>query len=453
MAQEALLGGEEGEETPFTFTGYRSGKMISKRCSNGPTRLITLWIGLLLMAGAILYSTAKSAIRPVFGQVSAPGAAGSTALLEQQASAFAPFLDVVPSQDGTALFVKAGGVGRLDGAVFLNVGIGPGHDKDSYTMVYSDTDHVYATTALGFTPGTGASGPLSITTTTGLDTGTVDFYRAYVPASSLQTIRSVDGNLQLTLVGTDTLPADTYVVIVPGFAPPGPLPPGHRLVGSPYSVRAAGALLVTNRPMDLRFYYDEATLAGADPHTLAVFAWDAFHQRWERLGGRLFHAQRYLTVVTSRFTTYALMSTPVWRDDFDDFSGLDLAGSVNVTLGGSPDEQGVVLVNTPGEGTLLSQPITPSIAIAAWESLTFTAVVSPPTTTLAVDLLDLNGTVLLTHVVSRTRLDHLDPRRYPALRLRATLSSTVAGVTPRLDLWALSWQVATHQVYLPVVLR
>ena len=427
--------------------------MISKHRPNGYTRLITLLLGLLLMTGATLYSTAKSAVRPVAGQVPAPEPTGGAPPLKQQASALAPFLDVVPSQDGTALFIKAGGVGKLDGDVFLNVGIGPGHDKDSYTMVYSDTDQLYTTTAPGFTPGTGASGPLSITTTTGLDTGTVDFYRAYVPASTLQTIRSVDGNLQLTLVGTDTLPADTYVVIVPGFAPPGPPPLGHRLVGSPYSVRAAGALLVTNRPMDLRFYYDETTLAGADPHTLAIFAWDAFHRRWERLGGRLFSAQRYLTVATSRFTTYALMSTPVWRDDFDDFSGLDPAGSANVTLGGSPDEQGVVLANTPGEGTILSQPITPSMAIAAWGSLTFTAVVSPPTATLTVDLLDLNGTVLLTHVVSRTRLSHLDPHQYPVLRLRATFSSTVAGATPRLDLWELSWQVAAYQVYLPVVLR
>jgi hypothetical protein len=46
-------------------------------------------------------------------------------------------------------------------------------------------------------------------------------------------------------------------------------------VGSAYSVRASGAVLVADRPMSLRLYYNEITLAGADPHTLAIFAWDA----------------------------------------------------------------------------------------------------------------------------------------------------------------------------------
>lgn len=219
---------------------------------------------------------------------------------------FAPFLDVVPLQDGTGLFISAGGVGELGGTVFANIGIGPGHYKGSTSMVYSGT--VYIATIGDFTPNTGASGPLSITTTLGLNSGEVDFNRAYVPASTIQTISSIDGNLQLSVVSTDTMIYDTYIAVVPGFAPPGPPPQGHRLVGSVYSVRAAGTLLTTPEPMSLRIYYNNTILAGADPHTLAILAWDAFNQRWNNLGGTLFSTQQYLSVATSRFTTYALMA-------------------------------------------------------------------------------------------------------------------------------------------------
>ena len=393
-------------------------------------------ISLILLAWAPWHSTAKPESAPV-------GIYPFTS--------FAPFLDIVPSQDGTELYISAGGVGELGGMVFVNIGIGPGHDKHSYTMVYSGTAQAYVATATGFTPKVDDYGPINITTTLGLETGIVDFKRAYVPATTIQTIQSVDGNLELALVSTDTIPFDTYIAIVPSYAPPGPPPPGHRLVGSSYSVRAAGALLATEKPMSLRMYYHETTLAGADPHTLDIFAWDAYDKLWYPLGGRLSYYHRYLSAPTCRFTTYALMTTPAWRDDFDDFSGLD--DTRNVTLGlheGYPEL--LVLSSAATTGTAVSRPITPTGPFAGWGSLTFTATAVPPTTTLTVDVLSLDGSVVLTDVAAKTDLVSFDPIQYPALKLRVRLSSTVAGETPALDEWRLTWRVEEYRVYLPVVL-
>ncbi|MFQ5340108.1 MAG: hypothetical protein ACE5F6_01030 [Anaerolineae bacterium] len=367
-------------------------------------------------------------------------------------SSLALFLDIVPSLDGTELFISAGGVGELSGRVFANVGIGPGSHERSYTMVYSDTVQSYIGTAVGFTPGMNASAPLNITTTTGLDTGAVEFNRAYVPASTTQIIRSTDGNLELRLVSADTITYDTYVAVVPSFAPPGPAPLGHRLIGSTYSVRAAGALLETDRPMNLRLYYNETLLGGPDPHTLAIFAWDAAHRRWDRLGGRLFSDWRYLSVATCRFTTYALMTTSVWHDDFDDFSGLDAAEFNNVTLGGTLEDGALVLATTPGSGTAISRPIMPTMPIDSWGRLTFAGRVDPPTTTLRVDVLGADGAQLLAGVASGASLDRIDPAEHPSLRLRVTLSSTAAGETPALTAWDLRWRVG-KRLYLPLIGR
>ena len=428
-----------------------------------------LLASLILLAGFPGHSTAKLESTPVTPQDVSNDSLGSLASVGESplkrgvhhpASAFAPFLNIVPSQDGTELYISAGTIGELGGTAFVNIGIGPTHDKGSYTMVYSDTGQAYVATATGFTPNTGASGPINITTTLGLDTGAVDFNRAYVPASTIQTIGSIDGNLELTLVSTDTVTFDTYVAIVPSYAPPGPAPLGYRFVGSSYSVRAAGALLVSDKPMSLRMYYNETTLAGTDPHTLAIFAWDAFNERWDDLGGHLFYDQGYLSVATSRFTTYALMATPVWRDDFDDFSGLAEVNDVTLDVA----NQKLILSGTAISGTAVSKPITPTLGLssrrrietsgaASWGSLTFTRTVNPPTTTLTVDVLSLDGSEVLTDAVSGASLAGIDPAQYPALKLRANLSSTVAGETPALDEWQLTWQVEEHRVYLPVVLR
>lgn len=419
---------------------------------------------MILMVGSTKHSTLRLESAPVV-RLAAPSwssaempaerisFANRQELLSHSAS-LAPYLNVVPSQDGTALYISVGGVGTLDGTVFANVGVGPGHHKGGYTMTYSDTVQSYVTTATGFTPNSGASGPVSITTTLGLDSGAVNFNRAFIPASTAQTVSSIDGNLQLSLVNPKTIDYDTYIAVVPSYGLPGPLPAGHRLVSSAFSIRAAGALLVTPEPMSLRLYYDDAALAGADPHTLAIFAWDAFHKRWDDLGGTLFSIQQYLSVPTSRFTTYALMSTPAWRDSFDEFSGLDFSQFSNVTLGGTPGDRTLTLANTPGSGSAVTLPITPSADFIGWGGLRFTGVATPPTTNLSVDILRVDGNTVLANVGSGTNLADLSAAQYPALRLRVNLASTTAGQTPALADWQLSWQSIENQwVYLPMILK
>jgi len=405
----------------------------NRRC-----QLAVATIGGLLCTAAILYCTAKWS--PV------PASASQSADAVQ--SSLAPFLDIVPSQDGTALYVKAGGVGELTGQAAVNLGTGQGCHKGSWTMVYSDTTQTYAATVPGLNPSISAYAPLYITTTQGLSTDPVEFYRVPVPASTIQDITSRDGRLQLSLASTDVITFDTYVVVVPSYAPPGPAPHGHQLVSSPYSVRAAGALVTTAKPMGLRLYYDQAALAGADPHTLSIFAWYAHPKEWKELGGTLFATQSYLAVATDYFTTYALMATPSWRDEFYDLSGMDPLGFQNVTWSGGPTHH-LYLAGTPGSGSALSLQIAPPAAFAHWDTLTFAYSADPPTTTLTVDLLDAKGSVVLADVESGADLLGLDEEQYPALVLRVNMTSTVAGETPVLDAWRLSWQI--HTVYVPVI--
>jgi hypothetical protein len=363
----------------------------------------------------------------VMAQNLAAGASGG----ESQAlvAACEPSIDIVPSQDGTALFISMNGLESC-GTICVNTdeepGMWPDHDQRCCTTVPC------VITLVGVTPRTDVPVSFGVTSTLGLEM-MVDSVRAYVPASTTRTIHSLDGNVQLTLVSTDTIPFDTYVAVTTNYVPPGRTPLGHRSVGGICSVRAAGALLVTDEPMSLRLCYNETTLAGADPDNLSVFAWNAYRKRWDDLGGWLFYDRQYLAVATLRFTTYGLMTTPSWRDEFADASGLNLAEPNNVTLSGSPDKQALVLENAPGNGSAVSRPITPMAAISRWGCLTFTGTVDPPTTTLTVDVLSLDGSELLTDVASGVSLDSLDPVQYPALKLRANLSSTVAGETPALD--------------------
>jgi hypothetical protein len=368
----------------------------------------------------------------------------------------APFLNVVPSTDGTSLFISASGTGQLGGTVSANVSIGGGSRK-GHTMTYSDTIQGYVTTqidpVIGLTPNQNESGDMSITTTLGLASELVQFNRAYIPASTTQDINSIDGNLQLAVVNTDTIDFDTYVVVVPSYGPPGPPPQGHRFVGSVYSARAAGTRLTSDKPMILELAYSNLTLAEADPHTLAIFFWDAFNEQWIDRGGTLFPAQKFVSIATSDFATYALMATPTWRDGFDELSGLDLTQLNNITLGGTPGNRTLILLNSPGSGSAVSQPITPTNAITGWDSLIFTSTVTSPNTTLTVDVLSIDGAEVLTNVASGASLAAIDPAQYPSLRLRVNMASTAAGQTPVLDEWQLNWQGAEYKTYLPVVLK
>lgn len=406
---------------------------------------LALILGLTFYARTPAYSTAKPVRRP--GEPPPDSTAQSTTTLT-------PFIDLIPSQNGHTLYIHARNMGAMEGPLFANVGIGPGHDKHSYTMTYSETTQIYVTMAAGFTPEIGQSGSLNLTTTHGLESDDVTFDRFYVPPSTAKTLNTTDSYLTLSIVTTDTLPAETYIAVTPSAAPPGAASLGHRLVSSAYSVRASGALVTTDAPMNLRLHYAAALLDGADPFTLDLFGWDPAQRAWYALEGRLFTRDSYLSAPISRFTTYTLLATPTWRDDFDDFDGLDADASHNVTLGLREGRiETAVLVGDATEGVAVSRVVTPSMDFTHWDTLTFTGTVDPPTTTLTVDVLNAEGTPVLTDVVSGSDLGALDAAQYPALRLRATLTSMVNGESPALDAWRLAWQTEQHTVFLPLVVK
>lgn len=269
---------------------------------------------LLLLFGLTLYSTAGSEFVPinVNGRSFAPafGAQPRTnSVANLQTAGFTPFLEVVPSQDGTELLISAGGVAQVGGTAFLNLEDGPGHDRGGWTMPYSGTLQAYVAMATGFTPSVDTFGQMNITTTLGLATEQVAFARAHVLPSVIEQV-AVD-DMQLSLISPDTLATEAYIAAVRSYAPPGPPPVGHRLVGSAYTTRASGARVASDKPMSLRLAYNEGTLAGADPNSLAIFAWDIATTTWVNLGGQLFVDQQYVTVTTSNFTTFALMTDDI----------------------------------------------------------------------------------------------------------------------------------------------
>ncbi len=366
---------------------------------------------------------------------------------------FAPVLNLIPAEDGTALYVEAGGVTRPGGTVFVNLGIGPGHDKGSWTMSYSQTLDLYASTVAGFTPGVSTAGEMHITTTLGLETAPVVFSRDFVRSDRPVQLDSPDGRLRLGLINPATLPADGYIAMVPSYAPPAPPPAGYRIVGDTYSVRASGSLLVTDRPMALSLGYTPEQLGSLDPHTLEVVVWDPAGRRWEPLGG-VFLADGDNPRVASdtrRFGAYTLMSGPAWRDHFGDLEGLDPAMSSEVDLGviaGDP-----ALVPTTGQGVAVSRQITATEA-RRWGSLSYEAVV-PPGARLAIDLLSADGRLLAEDLVSGADLTTITTEEHPALRLRARLTTAPDGARPGLVTWRLTWQgTADRQgLYLPVVAR
>jgi hypothetical protein len=438
------------------------------------TRLIDVWLksdirhcraiarllaSLVLLIGIPWYSTANLAAGSTSDRFSVrqgPSAgaklagdqgrqAGEILLAPHSLSApLQPFLNIVPASKGTDLFISAGGVGQLGGNVFANINTGPSGHKDSWTMTYSDTAEVYVTTVTGFDPNVGASGTLDITTTGGLATPTVGFARARVMPATTPTLVSTDGRLRLAAVSPDTFESLTYIAIVPSFAPRAAAPSGHRFVGSTYSVRASGNLLASRRPMFLEISLDDAALAGADRHTLALFAWDEGAGRWDNLGGQLLYDQVAnswsVGVATTRFSTYALMATPAWVDEFDDPELGGLAERSNLEQGPLGDNLALILSNRPGSGMAISPPISPTTTFIGWDSLSFTGAFSSPTTTLTIDILSVTGTVVLSNVTSGASLAGIDPTRYSALKLRVSLNSTTVNATPALDSWRLAWR-------------
>lgn len=99
-------------------------------------------------------------------------------------------------------------------------------------------------------------------------------------------------------------------------------------------------------------------------------------------------------------------------------------------------------------GSALSIPI-PPVDLLRWESVPITSTI-PENTTMVIDVLAPDGTVLIPDVHNGSSLEGIDPNDYPALQLRVTFATGDESITPDIDRWGLKWSV-WNRVFLPVI--
>ena len=76
----------------------------------------------------------------------------------------------------------------------------------------------------------------------------------------------------------------------------------------------------------------------------------------------------------------------------------------------------------------------PPVDLRDWENLTITSTI-PASTTLVIDVLAPDGTVLVPDAHNGDSLASVDARQYPAIQLRASFTTSDQSRTPELDLW------------------
>jgi hypothetical protein len=238
-----------------------------------------------------------------------PGPAGTSI---EVTSAWNPYINAIPDSDGTSLFVGAGRIGEWSSTVYGTVDTGPTSHDRCHALAYKPSNETYGYPfeAL-FTPQVEVEGSITISTTTSISgtlfAGPVFYKRSYVPLTATTDLISSDGLFALHLED-HSLSVNGYTVILPTNAPPGPLPFNHTVIGSPYAIRASGSVTSTTQPGLLKMYYTPETLGDTDPKTINIYAWNPADSEWANLGGTLSERDSSLSVVTSRFTVYALMA-------------------------------------------------------------------------------------------------------------------------------------------------
>lgn len=376
------------------------------------------------------------------------GADGPGVNTTEDASSLALPLAIVPSSDGHTVRIEATHE-DIPGTILTAEQVGPGHVKHSYTLTYSPTVESYVATAIGFSPESNESATIMIDSDAER-IADVELYRAHVPLLKEGESYTIhyDGTFALQ-IERNTLPSESYVVIVPSPAPPGPPPAGHAIIGSTYSVRASGEIIQVPIGMTLHFTPPAGLLNDNPIETLGVFIWHPSQRKWQPLdAGILSREPLHIGAGTNLFTTFALMSTTTWHDPLIDYQGLEQRENVSLQF----DNGVITLKLTPAStmGSVTSIPI-PLPAIAArWDSVEVVGSDDPPTTTLRIDLLDIDGAEVMADIARRASLTEIDPALYPVLRLRASFHTTMPEASPTLDSWQLSW--LSRQYYLPIIL-
>lgn len=368
-------------------------------------------------------------------------------------------LHVIPSSDGTGVTVVAGRVGNLTTPIHSTLNVGgtsyePGHT--SYEPGHTGSEGgQWIFTFEGVAEGRTSPEMTAVVTTTEPTSGTVllgssTFERRYVPGDAATELTTLDNMVRLQ-IPAGALPPDSYIVALDTFAPPGDPPAGHRLLGQAYAIRASGALTASLMPMLLTMDYEAAALGAVDPRTVSIFEWDDATYRWQELASTPFGAETTHVKSISRFGAYALMAGTTWRDPFRNYDTVAAREHVRLVSGGR-----ITLANGENEGAIVSVPITPTGKFAQWGELHYT-VETPPGTSLTIDVLAEDNTLLLGDLADGASLASIDPLQHPSLRLRAILRRTQLEAAPYLDEWSVGWQVesdpvAGPRIYLPLIM-
>jgi len=115
------------------------------------------------------------------------------------------------------------------------------------------------------------------------------------------------------------------------------------------------------------------------------------------------------------------MVSNTWQGVFSDVDGLDPNGAhLDISLvDGVP---GLARLDTPISDSATSLPIIPPSDIVQWGTITFTAGMNAPTTTLTVDVLNLENALILSNVASGDNLAELGLAPTQPIRLRVTMN-------------------------------
>jgi hypothetical protein len=459
-------------------------------------RPIFLAIGMLLsLSGLSLMtlnnSTANSIKTPIVGlankselslQVVTPHLViVNPAITVANASATNPlataFINAIPNSDGEAIGVYITGI-EVTGnqEVFVN-DIGPGGHRRSHALVISDTT-AYRGDIIGFAPGEAVNHQLNLSTTLAsggfTKTHDVEYKRVFIQNQvisgatvgtaedvSLQQTTNItvdNSTFTLYIVNDNTFSEDVYLVAMSSPYPPGAPPVGHSFVSAPYNISRSGARSDSDKIMTLKVRFTEPIIDNQDPHTLAILGWDQANKQWDFLEGNLYDDQNWVTLTTQRFRTYILATTTTWRDSFleDDPTGVETYNQTHRrTFPSYPDESldKIVLASGATTGTVTSNPVVPPKSLAVWRTVNFSATTSV-STGLTVDILDADDNLLLSNISNGADLSSLSVISYPALKLRAVLTSTTAGVTPELHDWQIEWEAQeSSYIYLPLILH
>ena len=379
-----------------------------------------------------------------------PGDGVTTGMLQHPPDTSpSPHIYVIPAANGTDVQVFAGHLSQVTTPITARLYGGTSHEPGH--SGYDPNTGEYDFGFVSVCQPTQDSDTMRVdisTTASGKDSillGASYFRRYYVPGTARRVLASHDTRARLTVM-PEALPSNTYMVMLDTAAPPGEPPAGHTPLGSTYAIRPSGVISQSQAPLLLDLDYQSAP-PGIDLHTLGLFAWNPNLTQWYALDSHVVSPTVQASI--RRFETYSVFIGPTWRDTFWDGTGLDLLDNVTREIQGR-----LRLADTATSGRALSIPIARAENSGRWKTVHFSGT-TPPGTTLAVDVLAEDGSILLEDLVDGASLATIDPAVHPRLRLALRLASQQVGLTPRLDAWSISRttsSVAPRQ-FLPVLVR